>query len=710
MKPLIISALIGLSLFAATFCADAQEWRWRWAAQNYGYSKYNLSSILTTDLENNIFTGITYCDSLFIDDTVFFHPGYEGYTRHQLIAKYDRKGDCKGYIDLRGPILDGLWSVTAVTDAEGYVYVGGDFCDSLYIEDTTILPLPHQGFVFSNVFLAKFSPDLRLQWVKLIGGDTQNRLLGLKANGNSIYLTCEHMANGNMPFNAYILGQDTVHSIKPVCSMMQVDTGANISWITHIENSGFNLRNFLQGGDGRLYVTGHTNYYPANIIVGNDTIQCPANSMYHSLPFLIGLNTDGSFYKGWIKDWDVYTLQTVVDEDGAFIFTANISDSITVGGVTVTNSGDSIASAVVKINNEQEPEWIRTFRSPHIQINHDLLITLSNNQLFFGISFQNRLKTGDTTFHIDYWYENLVGRLEDNGMLAGTILSNTDYHSRMTGIGTDNCGNIIITGWFIGNGIYGNDTITSRQSWSTNDLFIGYLDLNEYAFDLGPDTISCHDYTISGPAGWVRYYWNGTLTPGKDFYTTQSGMYRLTVVSAGNCWQSDSVHVTIQQPPVFNIGPDTTIKRSHILTLSMPEGFGRYLWSNGDTTSTITFPGNHFASGQYTIWGEVTEELCSVRDSMNLSVINDIGINESAGTGFMLYPNPATSVLGVEVSTDFSSDEGVLTILNATGKMQLECYLNGNKKQIDISTLPPGLYFVRLSNEKTVEVGKFVKE
>jgi hypothetical protein len=32
------------------------------------------------------------------------------------------------------------------------------------------------------------------------------------------------------------------------------------------------------------------------------------------------------------------------------------------------------------------------------------------------------------------------------------------------------------------------------------------------------------------------------------------------------------------------------------------------------------------------------------------------------------------------------------------------------KTQIDISNLPNGVYFVRLTNDKTMEVGKFVKQ
>jgi hypothetical protein len=40
----------------------------------------------------------------------------------------------------------------------------------------------------------------------------------------------------------------------------------------------------------------------------------------------------------------------------------------------------------------------------------------------------------------------------------------------------------------------------------------------------------------------------------------------------------------------------------------------------------------------------------------------------------------------------------------------MERQLTDTETQIDINALPRGVYFVRLQNEKTVEVGKMVKE
>jgi hypothetical protein len=44
------------------------------------------------------------------------------------------------------------------------------------------------------------------------------------------------------------------------------------------------------------------------------------------------------------------------------------------------------------------------------------------------------------------------------------------------------------------------------------------------------------------------------------------------------------------------------------------------------------------------------------------------------------------------------------------GQQLITRQLTEPKTQIDISNLPSGVYFVRVTNDKTVEVGKITKE
>jgi photosystem II stability/assembly factor-like uncharacterized protein len=73
-----------------------------------------------------------------------------------------------------------------------------------------------------------------------------------------------------------------------------------------------------------------------------------------------------------------------------------------------------------------------------------------------------------------------------------------------------------------------------------------------------------------------------------------------------------------------------------------------------------------------------------------------------------IYPNPAIDKIIIETSG--VSQESNLAIVNTQGQELILRQMTEPKTQIDISNLPSGVYFVRVTNDKTVEVGKFVKE
>jgi hypothetical protein len=85
-----------------------------------------------------------------------------------------------------------------------------------------------------------------------------------------------------------------------------------------------------------------------------------------------------------------------------------------------------------------------------------------------------------------------------------------------------------------------------------------------------------------------------------------------------------------------------------------------------------------------------------------------VGIKVKQESRFSLYPNPATDKITVETSG--TSTASYLAILNIEGQELITRQITEPKTQLDISNLPGGVYFVRLTNDKTVEVGKIIKQ
>jgi hypothetical protein len=85
-----------------------------------------------------------------------------------------------------------------------------------------------------------------------------------------------------------------------------------------------------------------------------------------------------------------------------------------------------------------------------------------------------------------------------------------------------------------------------------------------------------------------------------------------------------------------------------------------------------------------------------------------VGINEPQASKFSVYPNPAMDKITVE--TPEAVKGTYLEIVNIESQQLITRQITKPKTQIDISTLLSGVYFVWVMGEKTVEVGKFIKQ
>ncbi len=148
--------------------------------------------------------------------------------------------------------------------------------------------------------------------------------------------------------------------------------------------------------------------------------------------------------------------------------------------------------------------------------------------------------------------------------------------------------------------------------------------------DFGPDTTLCnYDLPLlldgtSAPGS--SYLWSdGTTNP--TLQVTTTGEYALQV-TMGGCIVNDTVHVTVNQAPTVNLGPDMAICLSEtplILTSVQPAG-SDYLWSNGTTQPDISLT----SDGKY--WLTVTNNGCQGSDTMLVRVTADPQINAGTDT------------------------------------------------------------------------------
>ena len=89
------------------------------------------------------------------------------------------------------------------------------------------------------------------------------------------------------------------------------------------------------------------------------------------------------------------------------------------------------------------------------------------------------------------------------------------------------------------------------------------------------------------------------------------------------------------------------------------------------------------------------------------------GIKTPQHSQISLYPNPASDKITIETSANPTIPIAIgsqLSIMNVNGQQLITHQITMHKTQIDISNLPSGVYFVRLTGDRTVEVGKITKQ
>ena len=137
-----------------------------------------------------------------------------------------------------------------------------------------------------------------------------------------------------------------------------------------------------------------------------------------------------------------------------------------------------------------------------------------------------------------------------------------------------------------------------------------------------------------------------------------------------------------------------------------------------DGTNWINVGNADFSSGQVlyaslAIRQSDSQPYLAYQDGGNSGKATVMHYNSPVGTGELqksrqiIYPNPSSIEITIETSA--IPTQSHLSISNLAGQQLITRQLTEQKTQLDVSNLPSGVYFVRLTSEKAVAVGKLIK-
>ena len=92
--------------------------------------------------------------------------------------------------------------------------------------------------------------------------------------------------------------------------------------------------------------------------------------------------------------------------------------------------------------------------------------------------------------------------------------------------------------------------------------------------------------------------------------------------------------------------------------------------------------------------------------NMSQVLVNEVN-NVNEGRPFKVFPNPATDVMHIAYYKTINHPLQ-LTIHNSLGKAVLEEYITANDARVDVGTLKPGLYILKLSTDAASYLARFV--
>jgi PKD repeat protein len=175
----------------------------------------------------------------------------------------------------------------------------------------------------------------------------------------------------------------------------------------------------------------------------------------------------------------------------------------------------------------------------------------------------------------------------------------------------------------------------------------------------------------------------------------------IITVNDGLCSASDTVSVMVW--PLPNIPIITQVGNN----LEATSGFAGYQWYennaiiNGETQSVFT-PVNN---GNYSVDVFDTNGCIATSQAFNFVIQ---GMYAVSNNEINIYPNPSTSVLNIEVK--YLTSYSLIEMINTQGQIVFSKKVNAKNTSINIETLPKGIYFVKLIDDKNWQVKKVIIE
>ena len=214
--------------------------------------------------------------------------------------------------------------------------------------------------------------------------------------------------------------------------------------------------------------------------------------------------------------------------------------------------------------------------------------------------------------------------------------------------------------------------------------------------------------TLSASGANVSWFSNPTSTvvigtgPTIVQTTSASGAYSVYAQDASCTAARTLITYTVFPGPALSVDqyPALTCPGSAI-TLSASGG-GNLLWTGGSTNYTLgikAFPGDSYTVTSTNFLGCVSTVIYTP------NVDPCVSLKENSENELVIFPNPAKNSIRISYVSGAK-----LKIYNAIGAVVMNVTTSGDKTEIDLSILSPGVYFIEAELDGRTQTKKIIKQ
>ena len=339
-------------------------------------------------------------------------------------------------------------------DSNGNVYITGTISSNVNFGGST---LGKPGDY--DVFLVSFTPGGKHRWSNAFGGTSQDHAydVAVDANGN-VYITGEFSASisfggskltskGQRDVFVASFNSSGKHRWSKRFGGASVDSGGGVA----VDSS------------GNTYVTG--TYSSSTISFGGSNLPC--KGIYDA--FVASFTSSGNhrWSKSFGSTYHDQGLGVAVDGSGNVFHTGTFGGSIHFGGSSITSKG-GYDVYLASFTTSGTHRWSKNFGGTSSDYGGAVAVD-SNANVFITGEFRNTANFGGGTLTSMGGEDIFVASYSSAGTHRWSKGFGSSIYDEGRGIGTDNLGNVYVTGGFQSSVNFGGSKLTSKGKW---DMFV----------------------------------------------------------------------------------------------------------------------------------------------------------------------------------------------------------------------------------------------